>query len=328
LFSIILLIDIFDNNLRKSLTNFLSFNTSETLKQSSKILILYILLTFFVFVVLKVFDLRTLDSFNLAMTLISSGGFIPVNNLSDIINTNTKEIVFSLTMLVSFFSIFFTYNLFFIRNKNIIFFQEDILLSIYFISLLILFYLLFNFDYNFSVILLSLVSSITNIGISLDQSPKNLSFIFLILIIIGGSFVSTSSGIRLLKLYALFKFAINNLISHVKPKNVFLNKHFFLNINFERDEVSKYFLSVLIFIISLFILTSFLTITGISLEGSFKLSILTLMNTVNSSMHGLNDFNFQELQFFTKYCLIFFMIIGRVELLTLLIICKKFLFKS
>ena len=256
LFSIILLIDIFDNNLKKSLTNFLSFNTSETLKQSSKILILYTLLTFFIFVILKIFDLRSLDSFNLAMTLISSGGFIPVNNLSSIINTNTKEIVFSLTMLVSFFSI------------------------------------------------------------------------FLILIIIGGSFFSTSSGIRLIKLYALFKFAINNLISHVKPKNIFLNKHFFLNINFEKDEIFRYFLSVLIFIISLFILTSFLTISGISLESSFKLSILTLMNTVNSSMHGLSDFNFQELQFFTKYYLIFFMIIGRVELLTLLIICKKFLFKS
>ena len=113
LFSIILLIDIFDNNLKKSLTNFLSFNTSETLKQSSKILILYTLLTFFIFVILKIFDLRSLDSFNLAMTLISSGGFIPVNNLSSIINTNTKEIVFSLTMLVSFFSIFLSYNLFF-----------------------------------------------------------------------------------------------------------------------------------------------------------------------------------------------------------------------
>ena len=180
LFSIILLIDIFDNNLKKSLTNFLSFNTSETLKQSSKILILYTLLTFFIFVILKIFDLRSLDSFNLAMSLISSGGFIPVNNLSSIINTNTKEIVFSLTMLVSFFSIFLSYNLFFIKNKNISFFQEDILLLIYFITLLIFFYLLFNFDYNFSVILLSLVSSISNIGISLDQSPKNLSFIFLI----------------------------------------------------------------------------------------------------------------------------------------------------
>ena len=138
LFSIILLIDIFDNNLKKSLTNFLSFNTSETLKQSSKILILYTLLTFFIFVILKIFDLRSLDSFNLAMTLISSGGFIPVNNLSAIINTNTKEIVFSLIMLVSFFSIFLSYNLLFIRNKNISFFHEDILLLIYFITLLII----------------------------------------------------------------------------------------------------------------------------------------------------------------------------------------------
>ena len=61
---------------------------------------------------------------------------------------------------------------------------------------------------------------------------------------------------------------------------------------------------------------------------SFKLSILTLMNTVNSSIYGLTDFNFQNLHFFTKYFLIFFMIIGRVELLSLLLIAKKFLFKS
>tara|TARA_B110001454_G_scaffold149575_1_gene138974 strand:- start:271 stop:480 length:210 start_codon:yes stop_codon:yes gene_type:complete len=68
--------------------------------------------------------------------------------------------------------------------------------------------------------------------------------------------------------------------------------------------------------------------SGIDLESSFKLSILTLMNTVNSSMYGLNGFNFQELHFFSKFYLIFFMIIGRVELLSLLIIFKKFLSKS
>ena len=37
LFSIILLIDIFDHSFKKSLTNFISFNKSETLKQSLKI---------------------------------------------------------------------------------------------------------------------------------------------------------------------------------------------------------------------------------------------------------------------------------------------------
>ena len=328
LFSIILLIDIFDNSLKKSLTNFLSFNVSETLKQSSKILILYILLTFGIFVILNILDFRIFDSFNLSMTLISSGGFLPVNNLSSIVNTNAKEIAFALLMLVSFFSIFLSYNLFFVKNRNISFFQEDIYLFIYLIILIFLFFLFFNSEYNFSVILLSLASSVSNIGISLDHSPPNLSFIFLILVIIGGSFFSTSSGIRFLKIYALFKFAINDLISHVRPKNVFLNRNLFLNVNFQKVEIDKYFLSVMIFIISLFLLTSFLTVSGISLESSFKLSILTLMNTVNSSMFDLNYFDFQELQFFTKYYLIIFMIIGRVELLTLLIICKKFLFKN
>jgi len=328
LFSIILLIDIFDNSLKKSLTNFLSFNVSETLKQSSKILILYILLTFAIFVILNILDFRIFDSFNLSMTLISSGGFLPVNNLSGIVNTNIKEIAFALLMLVSFFSIFLSYNLFFVKNRNISFFQEDIYLFIYLIILIFLFFLFFNSEYNFSVILLSLTSSVSNIGISLDHSPPNLSFIFLILVIIGGSFFSTSSGIRFLKIYALFKFAINDLISHVRPKNVFLNRDLFLNVNFQKVEIDKYFLSVMIFIISLFLLTSFLTVSGISLESSFKLSVLTLMNTVNSSMFDLNYFDFQELQFFTKYYLIIFMIIGRVELLTLLIICKKFLFKN
>jgi len=328
LFSIILLIDIFDNSLKKSLTNFLSFNVSETLKQSSKILILYILLTFAIFVILNILDFRIFDSFNLSMTLISSGGFLPVNNLSSIVNTNAKEIAFALLMLVSFFSIFLSYNLFFVKNRNISFFQEDIYLFIYLIIIIFLFFLFFNSEYNFSVIFLSLASSVSNIGISLDHSPSNLSFIFLILVIIGGSFFSTSSGIRFLKIYALFKFAINDLISHVRPKNVFLNRNLFLNVNFQKVEIDKYFLSVMIFIISLFLLTSFLTVSGISLESSFKLSILTLMNTVNSSMFDLNYFDFQELQFFTKYYLIIFMIIGRVELLTLLIICKKFLFKN
>jgi len=328
LFSIILLIDIFDENLKKSLTNFFSFDKSETLKQASKILILYTSLTLGIFLILNIFEFRTFNSFNLSMSLISSGGFLPVNNLSSIVNTNAKEIIFSLLMLISFFSIFLSYNLLFFKSKNINFFHEDIYLFLYLTTLIIIFFVIFNYDYNFSSILISLTSSVSNIGISLDDSPDNLSFVFLILTIIGGSFFSTSSGIRFFKLYSLFKFSINDLILHFRPKNILLNKHMFLNLSFEKKEVNKYFFSVILFIMSLFILSSLLSITDISIESSFKLSILTLMNTVNSSMHGLSDFNFQELHYFTKYYLIIFMIIGRVELITLLIILKKFLFKN
>ena len=150
LFSIILLIDIFEDNFKKSLTNFLSFNTSEILKQYLKILILYSFLTFFIFIVLNISGVRNFISFNLAMTLISSGGFLPVNNLDLIINSNIKEIIFSVLMLVSFFSIFLSYNLIFIKNRNINFFHEDLYLLIYFIFIVLVFFLFFNFDYNFS----------------------------------------------------------------------------------------------------------------------------------------------------------------------------------
>ena len=121
---------------------------------------------------------------------------------------------------------------------------------------------------------------------------------------------------------------MNELVSHAKPKNVYSNKLPFFNIFFKTEDLHKYFLSVVIFVISLSILSLFLTISGISSEISFKLSILTLMNTVNSSIYGLTDFNFNNLHFLTKYCFILFMIIGRIELLTILLILKKFLFKN
>ena len=107
-----------------------------------------------------------------------------------------------------------------------------------------------------------------------------------------------------------------------------MNKLIFTKINFDFDEINKYFLTIIIFILSFFILTSLLSINGIGFESSFKLSILTLMNTVNSSIYGLADFDFDNLNFLTKYILIFFMIVGRIELLTILLILKKFLFKN
>ena len=328
LFSIILLIDIFDNSFKKSLTNFISFNKSETLKQSFKIFLLYSIITFFIFIFLNLVNIRAFNSLNLAMTIISSGGFLPSNNLSNILINNIQIIVFSLLMLTSFFSIFLSYNLVFIKNRNINFFNEDLHLLFYFLFLLSIFFIFFNFDNNFIDLFLSLTSSVSNMGVSLNTNSTNLSFVFLIIVIIGGSFFSTSSGIRFLKIYSLFKYSINEILSYSRPKNIFINKHLFSKEFFELNEIHKYFLSVIIFIISLLSLCVLLTISGINFESSFKLSILTLMNTVNSTMYGLGEFNFHNLHAFTKYYLSLFMIIGRLELLTLLIFCKKFLFKN
>ncbi len=328
LFSIIFLIDIYDENLKKSLTNFISFNSSEILKQAIKIFFLYSGLTLIIFITLNFFSLRAFDSLNLAFTLISSGGFLPVNELSSIFKENTQIIILSLLMLLSFFSIFFSYNILFIKNKNINFFYEDLHLIIYLIIIISFFFLFFSFNTDFSNNLLSIATSISNIGFSLDIKRSNLTFIFLLLVIVGGSFFSTSSGLRFIKLYSLFKYSMNQILSFSRPKKIFMSRLIFTKINFDFNEINKYFLTILIFIFSLLILTSLLSLSGISFESSFKLSILTLMNTVNSSIYGLAGFDFDNLHFLIKYTLIFFMIVGRIELLTILLLIKKFLFKN
>ncbi len=328
LYSIIFLIDIYDESLKKSLTNFLSFNSAEILKQSIKILLLYSGLTISIFIILNILGIRSFNSLNLAMTIISSGGFLPSNDLSSILINDFQIIIFSILMLISFFSIFFTYNLIFLRKKNLNFFYEDIHLFLYFIVVVSIFFVFFSYDTNFSYSFLSLVSSISNIGISLEVDQANLHFIYILLVIIGGSFFSTSSGLRFLKIYSLTKYSINQILSFSRPKNVFMNKLIFSKINFDTKDINKYFLTIVIFVISLFSLTILLSLSNIQFEYSFKLAVLTLMNTVNSSAYGVSDFDFQNLHFLTKYFLIFFMIIGRVELLSLLLIAKKFLFKN
>ncbi len=328
LFSIIYLIDIYDESFKKTLTNFISFNSSESFKQATKIFILYSSLTVFIFIILNLFSIRTFDSLNLALSIISSGGFLPVNDLSNVIKDNYQVVVLSILMMLSFFSLFFIYNLFFAKKKNINFFYEDLHLVIYLITVISIFFLFFSFNYNFSYNLLAITSSISNIGFSLNTQQTNLNFVYLILVIIGGSFFSTSSGLRFIKIYSLLKFSLNQILSFSRPKNVFMNKLIFTKINFNLDEINKYFLTIIVFIMSLFILSSLLTLNGIDFINSFKLSILTLMNTVNSSIYGLNDFDFNNLEFFSKYCLIFFMIVGRIELLTILLLIRKFLFKN
>ena len=328
LFSIIFLIDIYDENFKKTLTNFFSFNSSEILKQTFKIFLLYSVITLVIFLILNIFSIRTFDSLNLAFTLISSGGFLPVNDLSNIIKEKSQILILSFLMLTSFFSIFFSFNLVFFKKKNINFFYEDFHLIIYLIIMITIFFLFFSYNNSFFYNLLSIASSMSNIGFALDSNQPNLNFIYLILVIIGGSFFSTSSGLRFIKIYSLFKYSINQILSFSRPKNIFMNKLIFSQINFKFEEINRYFLTVLIFILSLLILFVFLSISGINFENSFKLSILTLMNTVNSSSYGLSDFDFNNLNFFMKYCLIFFMVIGRIELLTILLLIKKFLFKN
>ncbi len=328
LFSILLLIDLFDENLKRSLTNYISLNTSEIFKQVFKIIVIYLFMTIMIFILLKVVNLRSYDAYNYSLSIISSGGFMPNYNFDVTFSTDISKIILSISMLFSFFSLFFIYNLIFFKKKNINYLSEDINILIYLLIVIILSFIFFNYDNNFLNILVSISSSVSNIGISFEQVPENLFFIFLILVILGGSFFSTSSGLRVIKVLTLIKFALNNLLSHSKPNQIYSNRLSLNKISVNISDINKYFLAIVIFIISLFLISILLTISDLNFESSFKLGILTIMNTVNSEMYNLSNLDFYNFNIISKISLIIFMIIGRIELLSVIILLKKFLFKN
>ena len=328
LFSILLLIDLFDENLKRSFTNYISLNSSEIFKQVFKIIAIYLSMTILIFILLKFVNLRSYDAYNYSLSIISSGGFLPNNNFDLSFATDVSKIILSISMLFSFFSLFFIFNLIFFKKKNINYLSEDINILIYLLIVIVLSFIFFNYNNNFLNVLVSISSSVSNIGISFEQVPKNLVFVFLILVILGGSFFSTSSGLRVIKVLTLIKFSLNNLLSHSKPNQIYSNKLSLNKISANINDINKYFFAIIIFIFSLFLITILLTISNLDFEVSFKLGILTMMNTVNSEMYTLANLDFYNFNIFSKISLIIFMIIGRIELLTVIILLKKFLFKN
>ena len=114
----------------------------------------------------------------------------------------------------------------------------------------------------------------------------------------------------------------------VKP-NVMLNTRImFSEKKINPDNIKMSFLIFILFFLSLFILSSILLFDFLDFENSFKLSILTLTNTLASNIYGISDIEFVELFTFSKISLIIFMVIAKAELLAIFILARKVFFKN
>ena len=303
-----------------------SLNPEKNIKKISiKLFFLYTFLTVLIFVLFSSSNIRLFNSLNLSMSLISTGGFLPTNSINQIIKNNTQEIILIFSFLISTVNIFFVYNIF--NNKILKNHYEDfaILLLILFFSF-ILFILTKN--YNYLDILVNVSSSISNSGITTKNLPNNFSLYLLFLTIIGGSLISNSSGIKFLRFYILLKASFIEIIKIVKPHNVFNQKILSSENKINNENIKLSFYIFISFFISLFILTGILSLDNLNFENSFKLSILTLTNTAISGSYGLNTLDFANLLTSSKLFIIIFMIIGKIELISLIIIIKQILFKN
>jgi trk system potassium uptake protein TrkH len=301
-------------------------NLSEIKNQYTKVLLIYFLLTALILILLTYSGIRLFEGFNLSLTIISAGGFIPTNLLSEIVRSENQKLILSFSMLIPFFNLYLIYNII-SGARSLTNNKEDLYLLILLLFTLITTYIFFSNTFGFSSILFAVLSSLSNIGLGFDNQFSNLSFLFLILVIIGGSSFSTSSGLKYIKLYTLFKFSLKEIYLLVKPLYVSSNTLFLSKYKIKDEEINIYFLSIVFFISSLFILSGILSLEQINFKDSLTLSILTITNTVNSNNYNLGEFYFLDINIISKISLMLFMVIGRVELLGFLILIKKFFFK-
>jgi len=302
-----------------------TFNKLENIKDNIiQIFIIYLVLSVIILTLLSVAGVRLFNSLNMSMTLISGGGFLPTDSLSKIISTNFQKIIFIISLLISMLNFYLLFNLF---NKNIL--TKDHREDLYLIMLSLIFFLLIYFtNYKGIDIIISVVSSLANSGLTVVKSDNNLSLYFLLIAIIGGSLISNTSGIKLARFYILLKITSLEIIKLISPNSVINKTIFTSDRKISDDEVKISFLIFISFFFSLFILSSLLVIDNIGFEKSFKLSLLALTNTVNSEMYNMQNINFTNLLTSSKISLILFMIIGKIELISIFLIFKKILFKD
>jgi len=290
----------------------------------SIIFILYSVLSFIIFLLLNISEVRMFNSLNLSMSLISTGGFIPTDSLDKIIRSNPQKLIFIFSLLISMLNFFLIFNIF---QKKVIIreHKEDfylVILSFFFILLVYL-----N-NYSGLNIIISVLSSLGNSGLSLISSDNNLSLYFILITAVGGSLISNTSGIKFTRIYVLLRTASSEIIKLISPNSV-INKNIFNSEKKITDENIKIsFLIFISFFISLFILSGILIVDNIDFEKSFKLSILTITNTTTSAMFGIEEMDFASLLTTSKLSLIIFMIIGKIELISVFLIIKKIFFKD
>ena len=308
-----------------SYTGDYNFNSKDNIKDNLlRIFIIYSTLSILILSLLNFSGVRLFSSLNMSMTLVSGGGFLPTDNLGKIISTNVQKIIFIFSLIISTLNFYLLFNLF---NKKAL--VNDHKEDLYLIILCIIFCTLIYFnEYSGLDIIISVISSLSNSGLTLMKTENNLSLYFLLISIVGGSLISNSSGIKFIRFYILLKITSLEIIKLISPNNIINKTIFNSDKKITEDNVKISFLIFISFFLSLFILSSLLVVDNIGFEKSFKLSILTLTNTVNSEMFNMQNLNFANLLTSSKISLILFMIIGKIELISIFLIFKKILFKD
>ena len=268
------------------------------------------------------------DSIAHAMTTIATGGFSTHNESIGYFQNPKIEIV-SIIFIILGSIPFIAYLKYLDGNKKIFFQDIQIkgLIYICLISTIIITLNLFikeqgNFFSNLRISAFNVVSILSGTGYVTSDFNLWGSFslvFFLLLMFIGGCAGSTTCGIKIFRIQILWLFVINEIKKSIYPRGVF-------PLSYNKGKISKRFMSSIISFIFLYFLIFFLVAMLLSFTGlDFITSFSGAATAISNVGPGLGEMigpsgNFGELSNFAKWVLSFAMLLGRLEIFTLLVL--------
>ena len=265
------------------------------------------------------------DAISHAMSTVAIGGFSTHDESIGYFNSSTIEIICIIFMLLSAFS--FTLHYFAIyKRKPLKYFYDpefrfffSILLLVLAVSLFINSFTDYENSPNFKEIVFHSVSMITTTGFSTSDTsdwPLSVSFLLLVGAFVGACSGSVGGGVKSWRVMIMLNHAYSNIMKMIHPNSVISLK---IGLRSVDDEVATSvwgFFSI--YVISFMILLLAVLTSGLDLESAFS-AVGACLNNLGPGLGAVSE-NYSNISSFTKSVLAFAMLLGRLEIFTLLVI--------
>ena len=300
-----------------------------TIEVAAIIISTYLILTIVCGFFYWTFGMSVFDSIAHSMTTIATGGFSTHDDSIGFFQSSNIEIVATIFIILGSIP-FITYLKFAKGNRKIFFEDSQIkgLIYLLFFSIIIMFLYLFFINNEISlfnklrIASFNVVSILSGTGYVTDDFGlwgKFSLIFFLFLMFIGGCAGSTTCGIKIFRLQTLFLFFTNQMKKLIYPNSVFIVKY-------NNQKISDSFINSVIVFIFLFLFIFFIIAILLSISGlDFLTSISGAASAISNVGPGLGDIigpngNYKTIPDLSKWILSMGMLLGRLELLAVLVL--------
>ena len=294
------------------------------IKETAQVLwLIYLGLTVLCAILYYLGGMGSFDAVSHAMSTVAIGGFSTHNDSIGHFNSIAIETICIAFMLLSAFSFTLHYFAVFKKRPLKYFYDPEIR---FFMSILAIIFIICamisnisNYGPNLRELAFHSVSMLTTTGFSISNSsewPFSISFILLIGAFIGACAGSVGGGVKSWRVLIMINHAHKNIMRIIHPNSVISLKIGTKNVN---DEVATSvwgFFSI--YIISFIILLLFVLISGVDFESAFS-AVGACLNNLGPGL-GIVSENYANINSASKGILAFAMLLGRLEIFTLLVI--------